>query len=377
MENRAIRADRGSRLAGGPALGLASLLLAAVLAEGGLRCFPSQLLPPGDYGTGRFDAELGLSVAGSETIYNKVRFVRRAPNSRGFMDVEHPLERRPGTVRVGFFGDSYVEAVQVPLEQTFFRLLPPRIAGAAIEPFGFGVSGWGTLHAFLAFQVEAPRYGIDRAVYVFVENDPADSSFPTSARLRHSPFVLAESSDSQPGYVVKPGEEPAWIRAAKRIQSRSLLAQVVLKRLRLLRAEGVQLAARPDAAAMTARGHPLRDATALPSAWPAALREEAARVTGAILYDWKRRAESEGRDFSVLYVPRGEPQLEDSRLEAESWLPWLRDSCRRLSIRLIDPSDALRRRLQEGARVYDDHWSPEAHRVVAGVLAEDLERSLR
>jgi hypothetical protein len=274
-----------------------------------------------------------------------------------------------------------VEAIQVPLEQTFFRLLPEKIAERAIDPLAFGVSGWGTLHAFRAFQFEAPRYGIDRAIYVFVENDPADSSFAVAPRMRHSPFMLAEPSDSAPGYAIRwtrhPGEEAPWLRAAKAVQTHSLLAQVTLKRLRLLRAEGVQLRARPDAAAMTARGHPSRDAAALPSTWPPASREAAARVTRAILAHWKRLAESEGRDFSVLYVPRGEKQLEDIQLEGETWLPWLRGTCRELSIRLVDPSDALRRRLREGARVYDDHWSPEGHRVIADVLAEELESGLR
>jgi hypothetical protein len=82
-----------------------------------LRAFPEHLLPKGVYGATRFDPDLGLRVHDVTVIYNKVRFVVRSPNSRGFMDVEHKREKPPRTLRVGFFGDSYVEALQVRLDQ--------------------------------------------------------------------------------------------------------------------------------------------------------------------------------------------------------------------------------------------------------------------
>ena len=45
-------------------------------------------------------------------------------------------------------------------------------------------------------------------------------------------------------------------------------------------------------------------------------------------------------------------------------------------MRLLDPSDRLRKRLREGVRMYQDHWSPEGHGTIAELLAEDLAKGL-
>jgi hypothetical protein len=288
------------------------------------------------------------------------------------MDLDHARAKPPGTVRVGFFGDSYVESVQLPLDETFFR----QLAGAGVEPLAFGVSGWGTLHAFRAAQHYAPAFGLDEVVYVFVENDPADSSYLIQARKRRSPLLLAESSAAPPGYTLRwgtpPGAEAAWLPVAKTLQQRSLLAQLVLVRLRLLRGTGIQIRRRDGDAQMTARGRPEDDPAALPTTWAPELRAEAARVTEAILRDWSGESARAGRRFAVLYVPRNEDQLTGRLAESETWLPWLRDVCTRNAIRLVDPSEALAARVREGVHVYDDHWSPAGHTAIAQLVAGEL-----
>ena len=55
-----------------------------------------QILPKGHYGAGRFNEELRLNVHGSTVIYNKVRFVRRTPNTAGFMDIDHESPKPNG-----------------------------------------------------------------------------------------------------------------------------------------------------------------------------------------------------------------------------------------------------------------------------------------
>jgi hypothetical protein len=78
-----------------------------------LRVFPQSLLPKGTYGAGRVDHDTGLKA-----LYNKIGFVARYPNRDGFMDVDHVVGKDPSTYRVGFFGDSYVESLSVPLWST-------------------------------------------------------------------------------------------------------------------------------------------------------------------------------------------------------------------------------------------------------------------
>jgi hypothetical protein len=209
-----------------------------------------------------------------------------------------------------------------------------------------------------------------------VENDPADNSYAVSAGRRLSPLPLAESSQDPPGYAIRRperrGSQSVWLPLAKALQRHSLVSQLLFVRFRLLREQGVRLRARAEDREMSGRAQGSWDSAAVPATWPAPLREEAARVGRAILAEWKRVADADGRDFSVLYVPRSEAQLDGTLPEADTWLPWLREVCRDLSIRLVDPSDALRRRQREGVPVYDDHWSPEGNVVVARVLAEDL-----
>jgi hypothetical protein len=357
------------------ALSFVALALVAILLELIFRAAPA-LLPYGAYGSGRLDPELGTNVHGGRAIYNKGYLVIRDPNRDGFMDVDHEQPKPPGALRVGFFGDSYVESLQVPLEDAFFRRLPERLSErGAVEGFGFGISGWGTLHAKRAFLVYGERYDLDVAVYVFVENDLGDQMWTLSARRESAgstkPFL--ETSDEAPGYrlrsVATGARTPFWFDAAKLLQRYSLLAHALQNRLALLRQAGVQV--RPDAgdAEMSARAGSLPDANDLPGSWPRAYAEEAMRLGEIVLREWRDAAAARAQRLVVLYVPRGHEQLSGTLPLAANWLPWLERTCAALELPLIDPSDALAARLAGGEAVYSDHFSAAGHEVIADELA--------
>jgi hypothetical protein len=363
---------------GGIALAGASLLVLAAAAEALLRAVPG-LVPAGVYGAGRYDPALGMHVRASDVLYTRSGVVRKRPNPDGFLDVPHAEAKPPGTLRAGFFGDSYVEANQVPVEATFFRLLPPLLAPRAVETFGFGLSGWGTLQAARAFDVMAPRYGLDLAVYVFVENDPGDNSLELSSHRHDAALPYASLSEAPPGYEVheaSPRAEAACFRAAKWVQERSLLVQVVWVRLRLLQQEGLRPRARAAERAMRERAPrepgAKPDPNDLPTSWTKTERAEVLRLAERILADWKRRADAAGRPLAVLYMPRGNDMLTGLIREEESWLPWLRTTCAGLGIPLLDPRGALRARLDAGEPPFDDHLTRAGHEAIAGFLAEAL-----
>jgi hypothetical protein len=48
-------------------------------------------------------------------------------NSRGFHDVEHSQPKPPGTRRIVLVGDSFSEALQVNLDETYFRRLEKKL----------------------------------------------------------------------------------------------------------------------------------------------------------------------------------------------------------------------------------------------------------
>lgn len=362
---------------------LAGLLLAGVAVGGVLvavelafRAAPQLLLPPGNYGAGRRNPELGFNVHGSRVLYTKAGgAVVHEPNPDGFLDVAHTRAKPAGTTRIGFFGDSYVESAQVPLDDAFFRRLEPLLAGRSVETLAFGVSGWGTVHALRAFEVFGPAYGIDLAVYVFVENDPGDESFEL-ARAQglgsNMPFAELTPDGYRLRWTVEPGSEPWWFAPAKWLQQHSLLAHLVRDRLEVLRRAGVRVRADAGDREMTTRAAGTPNPNDLPASWPAAIRERTLRLDELVLADWQRAAARAGAQLVVLYVPRGEAQLRGEIRREDTWLPWLEETTSRLSIPLLDPSDALRARLAAGVPVYADHFTPAGHEVVAGFLAERL-----
>jgi hypothetical protein len=376
-ERRSISARLRGGL-GGLALAAASLLAAAGAGEALLRAIPA-LVPAGVYGAGRYDPALGMHVRAGDVLYTRSGVVRKRPNPDGFLDVPHALAKPAGTLRIGVFGDSYVEANQVPNEAAFFRLLPPLLAPRSVESFGFGLSGWGTLQAARAFDVMAPRYDLDLALYVFVENDPGDNSLELSAERHDAAMPYATLADAPPGYAVHEAAAPAappWFRAAKWLQERSLLAQVVWVRLRLLQQEGLRPRARAEERAM--REHAPREPGAkpdpndLPTSWTEGERAQVLELAERILADWKRRADAGGRPLAVLYMPRGNDMVTGLLREEESWLPWLRATCADLGIPLLDPRAALRARLAAGETPFDDHLTGAGHEAIAGFLAEAL-----
>ena len=364
------------------ALSILAIALTVASTEGVLRLFP-RLLPKGTYGASHYRPDLMSSVYDDTVVYNKVRFVVHHPNSEGFLDVEHERPRPPGVRRVGIFGDSYVESAQVTTEQVFYRRVPELLHPEPIETLGFGMSGWGTLHSFLAFEQFEPRYQLDAAVYVFVENDLGDNSVEVQGRgsFRLSPKVFATLSPLPPHYELvlrnPPDQLGAGFRVSKWFQENLLLARLVWNRAGLLIASGIAVRSDEAQQQMMTRTRGVPNQNDLPSTWPAPYAGRAKALGERILGDWRNRARAAGCDLFVLYVPRGEDQLRGGVTAHDTWKPWLEATTRKLDIPLIDPSDALRQRLESGDAVYDDHWSPAGHEVVARVLADRLGEWLR
>src|SRR5260370_6299010 len=71
-------------------------------------------------------------------------------NSDGLRDREHTKAKPSNTLRVAVLGDSYMAALQVPLEDTFCAQLEramrecPNLNGRNVEVTTFGISGYGT-----------------------------------------------------------------------------------------------------------------------------------------------------------------------------------------------------------------------------------------
>jgi len=159
--------------------------VAGLVVEGAVRL----LVPVSDFFY-QWDPVVGLKL-----IPNKRgRFVKRGIfdtrveiNSHGFRDREHAYKKPPGVQRVVLLGDSFIEALQVPFEQSITPLLEARVnaTGLTTEFINLGVSGFGTGREYLMLREYGLRYQPDLVVLFFVGNDVSDNS----KRLQGLPYV--------------------------------------------------------------------------------------------------------------------------------------------------------------------------------------------
>jgi lysophospholipase L1-like esterase len=195
-----MAADGGIRPAARPrrswrarlALATGSALLTVLLVEVALRIvgfsFPSFYQP---------DPVFGWELRpGAEAWWTREGRALVRVNGAGQRDRERTLAKPPGTWRLALLGDSVVEAVQVPLEETFGQLLErrlgscPALAGRAVEVLNFGVAGYGTAQEYLTLTHRALDYTPDAALLVFFGGNDVANNLRALDGNRERPFFL-------------------------------------------------------------------------------------------------------------------------------------------------------------------------------------------
>ncbi|HVT59906.1 MAG TPA: SGNH/GDSL hydrolase family protein [Thermoanaerobaculia bacterium] len=155
-------------------LGLALAATAAALLVGEAALRIAGVSYPNFY---RPDVRRGWALEpGAEGWWRKEGEAYVRINSGGLRDDEHPLRKAPRTLRIAVLGDSCTEALQVPVEQTFWKLLErelghgPALAalGApAVETLNFGVAGYGTAQELQTQRYEVWKYQPDFVLLAF------------------------------------------------------------------------------------------------------------------------------------------------------------------------------------------------------------------
>ena len=355
-------------------------LIALGLAEIALRLFPIPGIIFHNYyydpvTGGKYYPNSAVMFRGDDGI-----LIRRGVNSFGFPDVEHAIDAPPGTLRIGFFGDSYVEALQVPIEETFFRLIENDLdlrtselarlktrdghAVNAVETLAFGTSGRSALQSYLECKQWMKKLDLDYVAYVFVENDPADhfhelrgeGAYPFPVLAADS-FVVDDSFNRTWGY-----KSSWWHRAMQRIKSNSLVVSTIEGRLKLLKAYGakrsVTEADRNGAAG--GGGSPM----AL-SAWPEGMVGKGWELQQRVMDKWRRGVEHEGRRFVIMHVPRGEDVLRIPIAAQDTWASHLQAYCTARKVPYVEPASLFVAREDAGQTMYHNHFTPDGHRAFA------------
>ena len=215
--------------------------------------------------------------------------VRRKVNRWGYIDGEHSVEPEPGAVRIAFFGDSFTEARQVPLDSTFHRLVEMRLkeAGRPVECIAIAMSGYSTLQSYLEYTRWADSLSIDHAVYVFSENDPGDH-IPEVKRCGVIPYPY-RSGDTiavDMSFVERTRHKTrAPHRLWQYLKSNFLVFSTLETRVRLLRSRGIRMTVGEEQMAMAERAQKgsIPAVNDLPSSWPDSLIVRAEALTGAVI----------------------------------------------------------------------------------------------
>jgi hypothetical protein len=135
--------------------------------------------------------------------------------SDGRRDREYPLQKSPNTFRIAILGDSYAEALQVELEETFWSVLQTELSGCdslknqQIEVLNFGTSGFGTAQELQMLEHYLWAYQPDLVLLAFLTgNDISDNSKALSSnpvrpfyQLVDDQLVLDDSFLQHPTYL--------------------------------------------------------------------------------------------------------------------------------------------------------------------------------
>ena len=378
--------------------GFANLLIAAlacalglVLIELGLRF--AGIGFPNFY---TFDARIGgVLRPGAEGWYRKEGEDYIRISSAGLRDREHDRVKPPETLRIAVLGDSYAEAMQLPMSQAFWSVLERELAscraldGEAVEVINFGVSGYGTAQELLTLRNRVWSYKPDIVVLAFLSGND----------VRNNLRAL-EGDPLRPYFVLKAGElvlddSFARPRPSDRVSPLGHLYAWLLDHLRIgqLIHDAVQRFRRRQTATSEAtagrRELGVDDEVFKPPTSEDS--REAWRVTEALIAEMQQEVQSGGADFLVVTLSNSIQVHPDDNVRRKYMeqigVPDLGYPDRRIRragkrdgypvLELTTPMSEIAEATGDalhgfGENIGHGHWNAEGHRLAGQLIAARL-----
>ena len=316
-----------------------------------------------------YDADLKLFTRNPRTtefqwIDQYKSRVYRTYNKDGYADINHELEKPKGVSRIAFFGDSFVESYQVPLDSTFFRIISKKL-GKKYEIFAFGIGGHGTLHSYLRMKKYVNMYDIDLSAYVFCNNDIGDNfekynDWPrlTYAKKENDSLIIDDSL--QYSYFFKDNEPISKnIFYKKSIVIKNLISRAYLLYKYVINTDnkyGINTDINNNKSIIK-----ISQKTA-PSLWPISLKKEAEELAEFIIKKMQDYLNDYDKEFIVFYVPEGPQDYLVPTAKSDTWKPWLTKYCKQNSINFLDPSPLF---IKSDKDIYGNHFTEHGHKVFA------------
>ena len=115
-------------------------------------------------------------------------------NSDGLRDREHAKTKPANTVRIALLGDSFSEAMHLPMEQTFWWLLQQQLkqcglfAAKDVELINFGVSGYGTGQELMTLREKVWDYSPDIVMLVVCTSNDVRDNYRGLSKTEQVPY---------------------------------------------------------------------------------------------------------------------------------------------------------------------------------------------
>ena len=325
-------------------------------------------------------------------------------NSLGFLDREPPSpERAAATCHVSIIGDSFVEALQVPihrkLQVRLEELAAHRLPRPDVTTSAFGMGNTGQVQQLPFYDEYARRLRPELLVLVFVANDFINNApLPRGLQLgvwgqnhRLEPLASRRSDGGLELAWSLPRDRLPWspwppaswtARAREEAVERSWLALWFrAKKKALFPPDRDRRLVRDGEALMRQPGH-----AALLEGWRPTTRrdmvrvfarrdlpplfEEALEYTRFALEQFKRRADRDGAALVILAT-------HELTTHGTRTFERLSEVAATLGIPVIDQADYI---LRQGAELtdarwpHDGHWNPAGHQWAAEALLEYMEQ---
>jgi hypothetical protein len=280
-------------------------------------------------------------------------------NSLGFADAEPVLPKPKDRFRVLLVGDSFVEAVQVPIQQKVQTLLAAqlneRIPARKSDVVALGMSGTGQSNELSFYERNRKDFAPDLVVLIFVGNDFANNS----------PLLEAVRNGWDPEHLPRLFMRPDCTRAPISADWAKFLlpAASPTDRVKLLRARSHEIDRgfgewKEESEDMDQKFYKTGD---LPPAF-----EEAISLTKCAFAEWKKLA-AEDR-FQLLVVAAEQVDQPNRPGQINRLKAMLED----LNIPLLNlrPEFLKRGDLRSASWQFDGHWNPTGHRWAAEAIVE-------
>jgi hypothetical protein len=244
-------------------------------------------------------------------------------NSHGFRDVERSYEKPANTMRIAVLGNSWTEAMQVPLDKNYCSVLERTLsghscyAGKRVEVLNFGVSGYSSAQELLLLREEVWKYHPDFIILAFYSaRDIANNvrQFNNAAEPDQSPYFVYRGDQLvlDDSFRAVPAVQKRQITLQKirgMVNDHVLVLQAVNALVRYGRGRIAMAAVKERAgeAGVNTLEHSIYAAPTRPAL------QEAWRVTEGLLVAMRDEAKAHGAEFRIVTLANRPQVVPDQR----------------------------------------------------------------